>query len=72
MRKQLTGFAECAIPINKPTPLGEVVPAAEVVQLGFFVVYIAPVAEGVERAECGRQRAGFGEGGAPGIVNYSD
>ena len=44
----------------------------EVIEAGFGVVDISPVAEGVVSAEGGGERAGRGQELAPGIVGVSD
>ena len=42
---------------NKPADFGVIVPALEVVEPGFFVIYISTVTEGIILSECGRERA---------------
>ena len=58
--------------IHKPTPLGVIVPTAEVVQPRLRIIDIPAVAEGVEFA----QRAGHGAGGgqriAPCVIGISN
>ncbi len=53
---------------DKPTCLGIVVAGLQVVPLGLLVVYVPPVAEGVQRAQCGCQGAGTAERLAPAII----
>ena len=48
--------------------LGIVVPGPQVVQLGLLVVDVAPVAEGVQRAQCGCQGARTAELLAPAVI----
>lgn len=59
------------IRIQEPLPVGAVEPASEVVQQGFGVVDVPPVAEGIQRAQGGGQGAGGGEDLAPGVVGVS-
>ena len=48
--------------------LGIVVPGLQVVPLGLLVVDVAPVAEGVQYAQCGCQGARAAEGLAPAVI----
>ena len=57
---------------NKPAHPGIIVPGLEVIEAGFLVIDIAPIAEGVLPAEGSGQGAGAGEGIAPGVVGVFD
>ena len=53
---------------NESTYFGIVVPGPQVVPLGLLVVDIPPVAEGVQRAQCGCQGARAAELLAPAVI----
>ncbi len=53
---------------NKPSPSGVIIAALEVVQAGFSVVDIAPVAQGITQAQSRRHTAGGAQEPAPGVV----
>ena len=61
-----------AISTNKPSNPGIIVPGLEVIEAGFLVIDIAPIAEGVLPAEGRGQGAGAGEGIAPGVIGVFD
>ena len=61
-----------AIGTNKPAHPGIIVPGLEVIEAGFLVIDIAPIAEGVLPAEGVGQGAGAGEGIAPGVIGVFD
>ena len=62
------GYYIRGIRIDKPSPGGVIVPAAEVVQARLAVIDIPTLAQGVCSAEGGSHGAGGGHGRAPGIV----
>ena len=53
---------------NESAGLWIVVPGLEVVEAGLLVVDVAPVAEGVQRAQCSCQGAGTAQGLAPAVI----
>ena len=61
-----------SIGTNKPAHPGIIVPGLEVIEAGFLVIDIAPIAEGVLPAEGVGQRTGAGEGIAPGVIGVFD
>jgi len=60
------------IRIDKSASSGIIISGLEVVEAGFGVVDIAPVAEGVMGTEGGGMRAGSGQDLAPGVVGVPD
>lgn len=56
------------IRIDKPSPGGVIIPAAEVVQPRLAVIDIPTIAQGIRGAEGGGHGAVGGHGRAPGIV----
>jgi hypothetical protein len=40
---------------NEPADFGVIVPALEVVEPGFFVIYISTITEGIILSECGSE-----------------
>ena len=46
--------------INKPTPLRIIIPAAQIIQSGFYIIHLPPIPEGLNSAE----RTCHGSGGA--------
>ena len=62
------GYYIRGIRIDKPSPGGVIVPAAEVVQARLAVIDIPTIAQGVRGAEGGGHGAIGGHGRAPGIV----
>ena len=57
-----------AIRIDKPSPGGIIIPAAEVVKSRFGVIDIPTIAQGVRGAESGGHGAVGGHGRTPGVV----
>ena len=53
---------------DKPAGFGIVVAGLEIVPLGLLVVDVAPIAEGVQHAQCGLQGAGAAELLAPAVI----
>lgn len=58
----------CSISIDKPSPGGVIIPAAEVVQSRLGVVDIPAIAQGVRGAEGGGHGAAGGQGRTPGVI----
>ena len=60
------------IRINKPTPLRIIIPAAQIIQSGFYIIDIPPIAERLDRTQGGSERTGGREHLAPGIIGILD
>ena len=58
-----------AIRIDKPSPGGIIIPAAEVVQARFGVIDIPAITQGICSAEGGGHGAVGGHGRAPGVID---
>ena len=73
IRKQVMGtnradFTQQSIGIDEPAPHGIVIPAAQIIQAGFLVVYISTIAEGIQNTKGIREGSGHGNGFSPRIV----
>ena len=60
---------EYTIGINKPIPGGIIIPSSEIIESRFYIIEIPPIAEGLDSAQGGSERAGGGERLAPRIVS---
>ncbi len=60
-----------SVRIDKPADSGVIIAALEVVQAGFGVVDIAPVAQGIVHTEGGGHTAGGAQEPAPGVVGIA-
>jgi len=68
MAMQISNLTNSYIRINKPSPVGIIVAALQVIQAGLAVVDITPVTEWVGRSQGVCQGTGAGKLLAPGIV----
>ena len=57
-----------AIGINKSIPIGVIIPASEIVESGFYIIDIPPIAERLDDAQRGSEGAGGRENLAPRVI----